>query len=170
MTDRTSAVRRRLLGAAFTAAFAAGGFVQPPAASARQDADDDADDHKDDHGEDHHRGGGLHARIDRMLAVAGATPEQKSKISQILKSAFQAAAPLRRKAADSHRELARLLTAAKIDRTAIERVRAEHVAATDQAGRIMVKAFADAAEVLTPQQRARIAAEIARRQASRSHL
>lgn len=156
MTASTSAVRRLLLGAAFAAIFTAGGLMPPAAASARQEAaaQEGAGDRMEA------RRSGLRARVEHMLAVAGATPEQKAKVHQILKSAFEQAAPLRRKTADTHRELARLLTATKIDRAAIERVRAEHVAATDQSGRIMVKAFADAAEVLTPEQRARIAAAI----------
>ena len=168
--DRTFAVRRLLVGAAFAATFAAGGLLSPPAASARQDdaAQEDTGDHGGDHGEDHKRGGGLRARIEHMLTVAGASSEQKAKINQILKNAFEQAAPLRRKAAETHHELGRLLTLPKIDRAAIERVRAEHVAATDQSGRIMVKAFADAAEVLTPQQRAKIAAEVEQHRGRRS--
>jgi periplasmic protein CpxP/Spy len=170
MTDRTSAVRRLLLGAAFAVIFAAGGLMPPPAASARQldaaaqeDVSDQGGDQGADQAADHkgRRGGGMHARIEHMLDVAQATPDQKTKIRQILKTAFQQIAPMRRKAAETHRELGRLLTAPKIDRTAIERVRAEHVAATDQSGRILVKAFADAAEVLKPEQRARIGAVIA---------
>jgi Spy/CpxP family protein refolding chaperone len=162
MTDRIFSVRRLLLGAAFAATFAVGGLALPTAASARQDAaaQEDTSDQGGDHGG---KGGGLRARVERMLTVAGASSEQKTKINQILKRAFEQAAPLRRKAADTHRELGRLLTSAKIDRTAIERARAEHVAATDQSGRIMVKAFADAAEVLTPEQRARIAGAMAER-------
>jgi Spy/CpxP family protein refolding chaperone len=164
MTDRPSAVRRLLLGAAFAAIFAAG-LVPPPAASARQQdaaAQADVSDPGGDQGGDHRgrRGGGMRARVEHMLDVAGATPDQKAKIRQILKTAFQQTAPQRRKAAETHRELGRLLTAPKIDRAAIERVRAEHVAATDQSGRILVKAFADAAEVLKPEQRAKIAGAI----------
>jgi periplasmic protein CpxP/Spy len=170
MTDRPSAVRRLLLGAAFAAIFAAGGLMPPSAASARQldaaaqaDVSDPGGDQGGDHGGDHggRRGGGMRARVEHMLDVAGATPDQKAKIRQILKTAFQQTAPQRRKAAETHRELGRLLTAPKIDRAAIERVRAEHLAATDQSGRILVKAFADAAEVLKPEQRARIAGAIA---------
>ena len=165
MTDRPSAVRRRLLGAALAATFAAGGLVLPTTAFARQDAavQEDASDQTSDQTGDHKgRHSGLRARVEHMLAVAGATSEQKTKINQILKTAFQQTAALRRKAADTHRELGRLLSAQKIDRAAIEKTRAEHVAATDQSGRIMVKAFADAAEVLRPDQRAKIAAEIER--------
>lgn len=170
MTDRTSDVRRLLLGAAFAATFAAGGLVSPTAATARQQdaaAQESMGDQGGDQGGDHrgdHRGerrGGMRARIEHMLAVAGATPEQKAKIDQILKNARQQIAPLHQKLAETHRELGRLLTAPKIDRAAIERVRAQHVATSDQAGRIMVKAFADAAEVLRPEQRAKIAGAMA---------
>lgn len=164
MTDKTSAARRRLLGAALAATVAAAGLLPAAAASARQDAADQAemgDQAAGQMGEHGRRGSqgsqGLHARVDRLLALAGASPQQKAKIEQILKNAFTQTEPLRRKAAEAHQDLARLLTAPRIDRAAIERDRADHISALDQSGRIMVKAFADAAEVLTPQQRARIA-------------
>ena len=170
--NRSFAARRLLLGAAFAASLAVGGLAGPAAVSARQDAD--AQDDSSDHGGDHDHGGrhghGLRAQMERMLTIAQATPEQKTKIQAILKSAFEQAAPLRKKAADSHRELGRLLAASKIDRTAIEKARADHVAATDQSGRIMVKAFADAAEVLRPEQRARIAAAMAAEPRRGKHL
>jgi periplasmic protein CpxP/Spy len=167
MTDRISisAVRRLLLGAALAATFAAGGLVRPAAASAMQDAaaQDGMGDQTGDHTGERGRGGKLRAQVEHMLTVAGATPEQKAKIHQILKTAHEQAAPQRQKLAETHRELGRLLTAPKIDRAAIERVRAQHVAASDQNGRIMVKAFADAAEVLSPEQRAKIAGAMAER-------
>jgi protein CpxP len=168
--DKPFAVRRLLLGAAFAASLAVGGLAGPAAVSARQDADaqEDSGDHGSDHGGRHSHG--LRAQMERMLTIAQATPEQKTKIQAILKSAFEQAAPLRKKAADTHRELGRLLTAAKIDRAAIEKARADHVAATDQSGRILVKAFADAAEVLTPEQRARIAAAMAAEPRRGKHL
>jgi Spy/CpxP family protein refolding chaperone len=167
MTDKTSAVRRLLLGASFAATFAAGGFLGPTAASARQDAaaQEDMSDQTGDQTSDHAvrpgHGGRLQAQVEHMLTVAQATPEQTAKIRQILKTAHEQTAPLHEKLSATHRELGRLLTQPKIDRGAIERVRAQHVAALDQSGRIMVKAFADAAEVLTPEQRARIAGAMA---------
>jgi Spy/CpxP family protein refolding chaperone len=61
-----------------------------------------------------------------------------------------------------HRDLHRLLDAPTIDRAALERVRAAHVAEVDQASRIIVQGLADAAEVLTPEQRAKVAAALGR--------
>lgn len=158
-------MRRLLLAAAFATSFAAGGLGRPPAASAMQDAmaQDGMDAHiNGDMGADH---GGLHAMVHahlaHMLAAADATPEQKAKIHGILKSAFEQIAPLHQRLASTHRELHRILTAPTLDRAALEQLRAERLADVDQASRVLVQALADAADVLTPEQRARLAARMA---------
>jgi Spy/CpxP family protein refolding chaperone len=49
------------------------------------------------------------------------------------------------------------LTAPTIDRTAIERLRAEQIALADTASKRIAQALADATEVLNPEQRRKIA-------------
>jgi Spy/CpxP family protein refolding chaperone len=58
-----------------------------------------------------------------------------------------------------------LLTATTIDRAAIEALRAEQIALADQASRRISQALADAATVLTPEQRRKIADHFAARRA-----
>jgi Spy/CpxP family protein refolding chaperone len=167
MTEPTSpsnvrpGARRLVLGLAFAATFAAGGLVVPAASALAMQA-------AMEHGMGGHEGMGmgmhgdmhaqLHAHVQRMLAEVDATPEQREKIEAILKTAFHAIAPVHHSLADSHRDLHRILTAPVIDRAALEELRASLMAEVDQASRTAVNALADAAEVLTPEQRAKLAA------------
>lgn len=68
-----------------------------------------------------------------------------------------------------HQTLASLhgrLTAPTIDRGALELLRSREIAQIDQASKTLVQAFADAAEVLTPAQRAKLAALMGEHQAA----
>jgi protein CpxP len=155
-------MRGLLLGAAFAATFAAGGVVlSGPSAWAMQDATSQTS-HIGDHG-----GMNLdvYAHLERLLDAADATPEQRSRIEEIATHAMRKIAPLQPGLGSIHRDLRRLLSAASIDETALEQLRAGRVADVDQASRILVQAMADAAEVLTPEQRAKVADAMSRRPA-----
>ena len=106
-------------------------------------------------------------RIERMvkhLAVeVDATPEQRSKLTDIAKAAARDLRPLREKARDARKRGMALLAAPTIDRAAIERLRAEQIQAADAVSKRMSQAFADAAEVLTPDQRKKMAERMERR-------
>jgi periplasmic protein CpxP/Spy len=102
----------------------------------------------------------MEAHLDKALAAAEATPEQSARIHQILGGAMQKLMPLHKQDADQHAYLHRLFTSPTIDRAAIEQQRAQHVADFDQESRILATAFADAAEVLTPAQRATLASKM----------
>lgn len=146
-------LRRLLLGAAFAVTFVAGGLVMSdPSAAAFAMAMDHA-------GMGGH--GGMHgmaqAHIEKMLTEVDATPDQKLRINAILKTAIASIAPLHEKLEATHGDLHRLLAAPVIDRTALEQLRAARVADLDQASKAIVQAVADAAEVLSPKQRAKLA-------------
>jgi Spy/CpxP family protein refolding chaperone len=96
-------------------------------------------------------------RIDRMLTSVAATPEQKSKVLAIAKAAFDDLRPLREQSRAAHKENLKLLTQATIDRNAIEKVRVQEQQLADQRSRRITQAFEDAAEVLTPAQRVKLA-------------
>jgi Spy/CpxP family protein refolding chaperone len=152
-------MRGLLLAAAFAASFAAGGVVlSGPSAWAMMD-------------ETHHMGGHagmsahVHAHLEQMLDAADATPEQRSKVEAIAARAMHEIKPLQPGLGSIHRDLHRLLTAPDIDQAALEQLRAARVAEVDQASRILVRALAEAAEVLTPEQRAKVAAAMSRRPA-----
>jgi Spy/CpxP family protein refolding chaperone len=99
-------------------------------------------------------------RVDRMvrhLAIEiDATTEQQDKLRSIVKGAVRDLLPLRQKTQSAHERVHALLTQPAVDRAAIEAVRAEHMALADEASRRVARAFGDAAEVLTPEQRRKI--------------
>jgi len=111
--------------------------------------------------------GDFNERIDKMvrhLAVeVDATPEQQEKLSAIAKGAAKDLAPLRGQAMETRKQAMELLSAPSIDRAAIEKLRAAKLQHADAASRRVTQAFADAAEVLTPEQRKKLAEHAARR-------
>jgi Spy/CpxP family protein refolding chaperone len=100
-------------------------------------------------------------RIERMtkhMAIElDATSDQQVKIANIAKSAVSDLRALREKAQAARGQAVTLLTAATIDRTAIERLRAEQIGLAETASKRITQALADIAEVLNPEQRRKVA-------------
>lgn len=94
--------------------------------------------------------------IGRVLDEIDATDEQADKIFDILDEARGEVRPLMREFRDTREDLAELLAAETIDRQAAETLRAERVASLDQASKTMTEALLNAADVLTPEQRAEL--------------
>jgi periplasmic protein CpxP/Spy len=94
------------------------------------------------------------------LSEVDATAEQKAQVTSIL----QAAATDVHALADQHfaarRQLHEILSAATIDRERLEAVRAGELRLADEASKRILQGVADAAEVLTPDQRAALADHI----------
>jgi protein CpxP len=141
-----SVARRLLLGAAFAATFVAGGLIFSGAPAAAVEM---AMSHAGMHAM-------MKAHIEKMLTEVDATPDQRARIHSILMNAMQSMGPMHEKLASAHGDLHRLLTAPTIDRAALEQLRAERMADFDQASKTLVQSMADAAEVLTPAQRAKL--------------
>ncbi len=99
-------------------------------------------------------GGFVQRRFERIMDEIEATPEQAERLRAIFEDAREELMPMREGFHELRGEIAGLLGAPQVDRAAAERLRAERVAAMDQASRRMTEALLDAAEVLTPQQRA----------------
>ena len=101
-------------------------------------------------------------RIGRMVAHLAieidATEDQKQKLTAIFTAAADDLLPLRAKVDGraAALELAGLLTAPTVDAAAVETFRSEKLAMADQATKRMAQALVDAANVLTPEQRAKI--------------
>lgn len=108
-------------------------------------------------------GGFAERRFDRMMEGIDATPEQADKIRDIVDAARDDLAPMFGDMRDSREKVAALLSAPTIDRAAVEQLRAERVAALDEASKKAAAALVDAAEVLTPEQRAELAAHFKER-------
>lgn len=105
-------------------------------------------------------------RADRMMRhlsiEVDATPDQQERLRGIVRSAVRDLLPLREKAATSRQRGRELLTQTTVDRGAIESLRAEQMALADQASRRVSQALADAATVLSPEQRRKLADRIDR--------
>jgi Spy/CpxP family protein refolding chaperone len=116
----------------------------------------------------HHGGEAMsEEHLDRMLkhlyVEIDATDAQKQRLDPIVKQAASDLRPLREKVRDARRRGAELFSAETIDRGAIERARVEQIGTADAASKRFTQALTDVAEVLTPEQRKKLAARFARR-------
>ena len=102
-------------------------------------------------------------RIGRLIKDVGGTPEQKDKLVAIASAAMVDMRPLRDQARQARMRGLDLLAAPVVDRRALEQVRATQMQAADARSRRMVQAMADAADVLTPEQRVKVAERMKRR-------
>jgi Spy/CpxP family protein refolding chaperone len=101
------------------------------------------------------------AHITAALNAVGATSDQKGKIEEILHNGLKPMMAVHSSMDDLHGDLMRLLTAPTIDRGALEQIRAAEIAKLDQASRTAMQAIGDAAEVLSPDQRAKLSGMMA---------
>jgi Spy/CpxP family protein refolding chaperone len=104
-------------------------------------------------------------RTDRMInrLVPDGTPEQKAKLATIAKATFSELHPLKQKIRAARVENMKLLSQPTIDRNALEQSRQTQQQLADQRSRLITKAYADAAEVLTPAQRVEVAKKLAKK-------
>jgi len=102
----------------------------------------------------------VEAHADRMirhLAIEiDATTEQQDKLRGIMRAAVKDLLPVREKVLAARTAARELFTQQTIDRAAIEKLRADQIAIHDTASKRLVQAVADAAEVLTPDQRRKL--------------
>jgi Spy/CpxP family protein refolding chaperone len=98
--------------------------------------------------------------VQAMLTKIGASEAQKAQIEGILKPAFAEMAAARDAHSAAFRQFHEAITAPSIDRARLESLRADQLKSLDEASKRLVTAISDAAEVLTPDQRAAIAREI----------
>lgn len=100
-------------------------------------------------------------RADKMVRhlsiEVDANAEQQDRLRAIVRSTVRELLPLREKAMNSRMRGRDLLTQTTIDRAAIEQLRSEQMALADQASRRVAQAIGDAASVLTPEQRRKVA-------------
>jgi len=100
-------------------------------------------------------------RVERMItrfaSKVDASTEQKDKLAAIAKSAAKDLVPLREKAQAARKQAIEILAAANVDRPALERLRAEQIQLADAGSKRLTQALADSAEVLTPEQRKKLA-------------
>ena len=95
-----------------------------------------------------------------MLTKIGASDAQKSQIEGLLKPAFEEMKAAHEAHSAAFEQFHEAITAPSIDRAKIESLRAEQLKSLDEASKRMVTAITDAAEVLSPDQRAALAEQI----------
>ncbi|MVA96413.1 periplasmic heavy metal sensor [Nitratireductor sp. CAU 1489] len=105
----------------------------------------------------------MERRMGHMLDEIGATDEQQDKLWEIIDAARAELRPMIREFRDTRKDIVNIISAPTIDREAAEKLRGERVQAMDEASRKMTAAMLDAAEVLTPEQRAKLAEHIEKR-------
>ena len=112
------------------------------------------------HGMMHGSSGDMHAKamghVTQMLDAVDASDDQKTKIGSILHTGFEPMGKLHEDMGATHKTLHQILAAPTVDRAALEQLRAAQIARIDSASRAATGAMADAAEVLRPDQRAKL--------------
>jgi len=119
-----------------------------------------------------HSGGGHHGpmagrstedhleHMQAMLTKIGASDAQKTQIEGLLKPAFEEMKAAHEAHSTAFGQFHEAITAPSIDRAQIESLRAGQLKSLDEASKRMVTAITDAAEVLSPEQRAALAEQI----------
>lgn len=105
----------------------------------------------------------LQVHVQHVLDEVDATAEQKAQVKDIVAAATRDLQALHAQHGNGHKALHEIFTAPTIDRVRLEAVRAEHMQALDAASKRCAAALADAADVLTPEQRALLGEKMAKR-------
>jgi periplasmic protein CpxP/Spy len=98
--------------------------------------------------------------VKHLAIEIDATKEQQDKLIAIAKGAAKDLLPMREKMQAARQQAIDLFAQSAVDRAAVEKLRADQLASADDVSRRITKAFTDAAEVLTPEQRRAIADRI----------
>lgn len=103
----------------------------------------------------------LEAMVDKFLA--NGTPEQRAKVSAIAKAAVADLRPLRTELREGHEKAVKLLSAPTVDRVLLESVRLDQMRIVDTGSKRILQAVVDSADVLTPEQRTKLAEHLNKR-------
>ena len=102
------------------------------------------------------------AMTDRMLSKLEATPEQRTRVKSIVQDAIKDLAQAREDHLKNRQALVEVLKQPSVDREALQQIRQAELKLADSASNRLLNAIADAADVLTPEQRGKLG-EIAQR-------
>jgi Spy/CpxP family protein refolding chaperone len=109
-------------------------------------------------GEFGHFGGGR--RMARLLDAAGATDAQKAKIKATWSGLEPQLQALREERMKLHGEMQKAMTAPTIDTAQVERLRQEGIKLADRSSTLVTQGIVQSAQVLTPEQRQKVATEL----------
>jgi Spy/CpxP family protein refolding chaperone len=104
--------------------------------------------------------GYMEYRLDQMLTEAGASDDQKNRLKSIVTTTIDEVRPDREDRKAMRDEIIKLIESPTIDRNAIESLRAKQMAQFEERSKAIAKAVADAAEILTPEQRKKLVEEM----------
>jgi Spy/CpxP family protein refolding chaperone len=115
----------------------------------------------------HHGGPGFGGgpRAEHMLDLVDASEAQRSQIHQIMKSAAEELKPQHESLRQLQQQSRKLLAAPSVDAAAVEANRQQAQVLHEQLSKRMSQALVAAANVLTPEQRAKLAERMAQREA-----
>jgi periplasmic protein CpxP/Spy len=115
--------------------------------------------------------GGMGGRmLERALDGVNASPEQRTRIGEIMKSAAADVRAQRQASRGLREQAMTLFTQPTVDARAVEALRQQMVQQHDQSSRRWMQALLDASAVLTPEQRTQLAERMKqRRELSQRH-
>jgi protein CpxP len=104
----------------------------------------------------------MQAHVDKMVeqCAAGASADQKMRLAAIANAAVADLRPVHEQFRQDHARVHALLMAPALDRAALEQWRAVQMQRVDLMSRRLVSAVEDAADLLTPEQRAQCAGQL----------
>jgi Spy/CpxP family protein refolding chaperone len=100
--------------------------------------------------------------VARLAWAVDASSEQKQKLTAIIQRAGDDIRPLRERRMELRRQAGDILAAPTVDRAKLEALRTDVMKLADQASQRITAALAEAADVLTPEQRADLARRLER--------
>lgn len=107
----------------------------------------------------------IEQHVKHVLSDINTTDEQEAQIISIIQAAARDVHDMHEGHAAGREQLREILSAASVDRARLETLRADHLRLADEASQRMLTALADAADLLTPEQRS----ELARKMEERHH-
>jgi len=107
--------------------------------------------------------GAIERRVNRVLGLVDASTEQKQKVRAVFEKAANDLYGNRDKRVENRRAMREALAAATIDHNKVEQLRQDRMKLADATSKRLSDALVEAAEVLTPAQRADLAARMQRR-------
>jgi len=123
------------------------------------------------HGKMGHCGPGKHGErgMERMLSKAGVTPAQQEQMRALRKQSWEKARPEMEQMRDLMQQRMKLLAAPTIDRGALEALRDKQMTLANQLSRDRTQTQYEMAQILTPEQRAKLYAMMEQRMERMQH-